>query len=108
MLSNQVSSVLEHKAALEQELHLMKEKMNVSSQKKEIAKVAVLDNFRQNLPEDSTLDADAVIEDAVTTSMATTKKELSSLPDEKEKAQMRYEIEEKIKSTKQSILDLEK
>ena len=107
-IATQTQATLEKKAALEEEIRLMKEAMNTGASKRQIAETAVLGRFRDSLPEDSTLDADAVVEDATTTSISHTEAELAALPTDAQNEQRRFEINEKIKSTMQSIADLER
>jgi hypothetical protein len=56
-----VQGSLQHKAVLEDEIRLMKEKMNTGSARREIGEVAALDNFRQK-NQDSDLDIDSVVD----------------------------------------------
>lgn len=107
-LSALVQGSLERKAALEEEIRLMKEKMNTGSAKREMGEVAALDNFRQENQE-SDLDVDSVVDQATTSSLASTQKELDDLDAAAAtKASRKLAIEKEIQSTKQSIADLEK
>lgn len=107
-LSALVQGSLQHKAALEDEIRLMKEKMNTGSAKREMGEVAALDNFRQK-NQDSDLDVDSVVDQATTSSLASTQKELDDLDAAAAtKASRKLAIEKEIQSTKQSIAALEK
>lgn len=107
-LSTLVQGSLQHKAALEDEIRLMKEKMNTGSAKREMGQVAALDNFRRK-NKDSDLDVDSVVDEATTSSLKSTQKELDDLDAAAAtKASRKLAIEKEIQSTKQSIADLEK
>lgn len=107
-LSALVQGSLQHKAALEDEIRLMKEKMNTGSAKREMGEVAALDNFRQK-NQGSDLDVDSVVDQATTSSLASTQKELDDLDAAAAtKASRKLAIEKEIQSTKQSIAALEK
>lgn len=105
-LSALVQGSLERKAALEEEIRLMKEKMNTGSAKREMGEVAALDNFRQQ-NQDSDLDVDSVIDEATGSSLSATNKAIADLDAEAiVKAQRKLEVEKEIKATKQSIVAL--
>ena len=79
-MAAQTQQALERKAQLEQEIQLLKEKMNAGSAKKTVAATAAFDAFRKEKGPEEEAYADAVIADASDSSrsIASTKKELSS------------------------------
>ena len=108
IMSAQAQQALEKKAAIEEEIRLMKMKLNTGANRKAIGEVAAVDAYRREKSEDDSVDVDAVVEDATTTSMSQTQKELDAIaaqeaavPDQK------YQLKNKIASTKQSIAALE-
>jgi hypothetical protein len=48
----------------------MKMKLNTGANRKAIGEVAAVDAYRRENPEDDSVDVDAVVEDATTTSMS--------------------------------------
>lgn len=101
-----VQGSLQHKAALEDEIRLMKEKMNTGSMKREMGEVSAIDNFRRQ-NQDSNLDVDSVVDEATNSSLGATNKAIADLDaQEAQNAQRKLEIEKEIKATKQSIAAL--
>lgn len=101
-----VQGSLQHKAALEDEIRLMKEKMNTGPMKREMGEVSAIDNFRRQ-NQDSDLDVDSVVDEATNSSLGATNKAIADLDaQEAQNAQRKLEIEKEIKATKQSIAAL--
>jgi hypothetical protein len=61
---------LEKKAAIEEEIRLMKMRLNTGANRKAIGEVAAIDAYRKEKSDDESVDVDAVVEDATTTSMS--------------------------------------
>ena len=111
IMTAQAQQALEKKAALEEEIKLMKIKMNTGARRKQLGETAALDSFRAEHADDDPddgIDVDSVIDQATHSKASDTEKALAQLDaDEAAIPQQRYELEQKIKSTKQSIAALE-
>ena len=99
-LVSETQKTLEHKAALEQEIELLKQKMNTGSAKMDIAKQSVTTAYRAENEGNTSIDTEAVISDATSSTIGQTKAEMEQL---KQNASERAAIEEQIKRTQQSI-----